>query len=127
MTAPQRQPDAGFTLIETLVALAVLAVGGVTLVVAAERHARQTGQIEARIAARWVAENAMAMARLDIEMQPEWQRMLAQDWTVSARRRTLPETQLDEVTILVSPAGDTPEESIVQLTGFLPTRDGDRP
>lgn len=118
------RPDAGFTLIETLVAMAVLAVAGVTLLTATERHAEQTARLEDRIAARWVAENAMAATTLDTAMRPEWQRMMGRDWQVSALRGPLPETGLDQVTILVAPPGARPEETVVRLTGYLPQRSG---
>mgnify|MGYP003325305209 CR=1 FL=1 len=55
-----RVSQAGFTLIETLVALAVLAVGSVTLLVGVERHAARVHGLSDRLVARWVAENALA-------------------------------------------------------------------
>ncbi|OWU84705.1 hypothetical protein ATO6_10165 [Oceanicola sp. 22II-s10i] len=124
MTGPDREPEAGFTLIETLVAMAVLAVAGVTLLTATERHAARTTALEDRIAARWVAQNAMAVAELKIQMQPQWQRMLDRDWQVSARRGALADSGLDRVTILVAPPGADPEDTILRLTGYLPASGG---
>ncbi|WP_407492952.1 type II secretion system minor pseudopilin GspI [Pseudooceanicola sp. MF1-13] len=120
MTARHQNPEAGFTLIETLVAMAVLAVAGVTLLTASERHAAQTGKLVDRIGARWVAENGLAAATLNIGMQPEWQRQLGQDWQVSELRQSVPNSGLDQVTVLVARAGGDPEDTTVRLVGYLP-------
>ena len=50
----------GFSLIEALVALAVLAIATVGLVRAVESHVDSTRALERRAAAMWVAENRLA-------------------------------------------------------------------
>ena len=122
MTDRHPEPEAGFTLIETLVAMAVLAVAGVTLLTASERHAAQTGKLVDRIGARWVAENGLAAATLDIGMQPEWSRQIGQDWQVSATRAPVPDSGLDQVTVLVATPGGNPEDTTVRLVGYLPAK-----
>ncbi len=109
--------DSGFTLIETLVAMAILAVGSVTLLTAVERHAAQTTALEDRIAARWVAENALSALSLGLPLDPAWQRMLGAEWDVDVARRPLPDTGLDEVRVAVARAGDA--GGLVTLTGYL--------
>ena len=127
MTVQRRNAEAGFTLIETLVAMAVLAVAGVTLLTATERHVAQTAALEGRIAARWVAQNGMAATELGVDMEPDWIRMLGQDWQVSARRSPLPDSGLSRVTVLVAPPGADPEATTVRLTGYLPPQRGMQP
>lgn len=63
-----RRPDAGFTLIESLVAMVVLALGAVSLLTAIEGHIARVNDVAARQAARWAAEYALTAAdlRLDI-------------------------------------------------------------
>ena len=61
-----RTTDAGFTLIESLVAMAVLAVGAVSLLIAAESHAARVGGVIDRTAARWVAETRLTELRLGL-------------------------------------------------------------
>ncbi|KKK60035.1 hypothetical protein LCGC14_3028410, partial [marine sediment metagenome] len=55
-----RDTEAGFTLIEALVAMAVLATSAVSLLAAVETHIGRISELERRTAARWVAENALA-------------------------------------------------------------------
>ncbi|MGL5010123.1 MAG: type II secretion system minor pseudopilin GspI, partial [Paracoccaceae bacterium] len=66
MTAP-RAPDAGFTLIETLVALAVLAISAVALLATTQAHITRIAGLEARAAATWAAENHLAEITLGLE------------------------------------------------------------
>lgn len=114
-----RETDAGFTLIETLVALTVLAVGAMTLLTAVERHARASGMLADRIAARWVAENALAATALGLEVAPRWQRAMGVDWSVRLEVRALPETGLSAVTARVADPAAGPEAELVSLTGYI--------
>ncbi|MBM1635199.1 type II secretion system minor pseudopilin GspI [Sulfitobacter mediterraneus] len=113
-----RQPDAGFTLIETLVALTVLAVGSMTLLTAVERHARASGQLADRIVARWVAENALAATSLGLDVAPRWRSAMGVDWAVRIEARALPETGLSAVTLRVADAAQGPDAELVSLTGY---------
>ena len=54
--------DDGFTLIETLVALAVLATGAVALLGVVEDHTGRIAGLEDRVTLRWVAENRLAIS-----------------------------------------------------------------
>lgn len=58
------RPSSGFTLLEVLVALAVLALAMGALVLTASREAQSLGDERARTLAQWVAANAIAEARL---------------------------------------------------------------
>ena len=119
--------EAGFTLIETLIAMAVLAVGSVTLLTAVERHAAQTTALENRVAARWVAENALTALALGVQAEPQWTRMLGQDWDVQVKQRALDDTGLSEVVVTVGLRGTPAEAGIAQLTGFLVLKKGSLP
>ena len=59
--------EAGFTLIEALVAMAVLALGAVSLLTAAEGHTARISDITDRGVARWAAQYALAEAELGLE------------------------------------------------------------
>lgn len=119
----RRHADAGFTLIETLVAMAILAVAGTTLLTAVERHAARTGGISDRIAARWVGANALSAQTIGLDMTREWQTMLGQTWQVTTTRRTLVGTTLDEIDVRIAPSQENSNASIVQLSGFAPPLD----
>ncbi|QFT61972.1 prepilin-type N-terminal cleavage/methylation domain-containing protein [Roseivivax sp. THAF30] len=113
---PARAPDAGFTLIEALVAMTVLGFGAATLLTAAERHAAETRGLADRIVARWVAENALVSVQLGFEMRAEWSTALGQEIDTNTERRALGGSGLVEVRIVAGPPGDP----LVTLVGYLP-------
>ncbi len=120
----QRMPDAGFTLIETLVALTVLAVGAMTLLTGVERHAAGTRGLSDRVVARWVAENAIAATSLGLAMEGRWHNALGVDWTVRQDARALPGSGLHAVTVRVADAAEGADASLVTLTGYLTLKGG---
>lgn len=115
----RRDAQAGFTLIETLVALAVLAVGSMTLLAGVERHAAGTRGLEDRVVARWVAENALTAASLNLPLEPQWTQALGVDWRAELRTQELPGSGLSAVTAHVADAAAGPDASLVALTGYL--------
>lgn len=117
-----RDPQAGFTLIETLVALSVLAIGSMTLLVGVERHATATRGLEDRVVARWVAENVLAATLLDVDVAPEWSIALGVDWAARVETRPLSGSGLSAVTVRVGDAAEGQDASVVALTGYQPTR-----
>ncbi|KIN71066.1 type II secretion system protein [Sulfitobacter guttiformis] len=118
MTRP-RDTQAGFTLIETLVALAVLAVGSVTLLVGVERHVAGMRGLSDRVAARWVAENALAATTLGVDMIPAWSNALGVDWTVRQEVLPLAGSGLSAVTARVFDPLQGPDGALVALTAYL--------
>ncbi|MDF1729377.1 MAG: type II secretion system minor pseudopilin GspI, partial [Sulfitobacter sp.] len=115
-------PDAGFTLIETLVALTVLAVGAMTLLTGVERHAAASRTLSDRVVARWVAENALAATTLGIDLAPRWSSALDVEWNVRLEQRPLPGTGLSAVTARVADVAEGPEANLVALTGYVALR-----
>ena len=77
--------DAGFTLIEALVAMVILGLGAVSLLTAAEGHTGRITEVSDRVAARWVAENALAEAQLGLPIS-------AQDIAMNGQRFDLRQT-----------------------------------
>lgn len=114
----RRNRDAGFTLIETLVALTVLSVGAMTLLTAVERHASASRTLADRIVARWVAENALAATTLGLDVAPRWRSAMGVDWAVRLETRRLPDTRLSAVTARVADAAEGPNAELVALTGY---------
>lgn len=62
------RPQAGFTLIEMLAAVAVLAIAMAAILSGMARHADNAGYLRERTVALWVAHNRLT----EIELQPTW-------------------------------------------------------
>lgn len=116
-----RHPEAGFTLIEALVAMAVLALGAVALLTATEGHTARIAALTDRIAARWVAEARLTELRLGIGA-PGQVEMLGREWRVADAFAETPDADLARMTVTVAPE-QTPDAPLVTLTGYLPTAD----
>ena len=118
MTA--RAGEAGFTLIEALVAMVVLAVGAVSLLTAAEAQTVRISALADRTAARWVAEYRLTELRLGVTPDPGPVDMLGRRWSVVNQTQGTSDPDLDQVTVRVAPQ-DQPDRSLVVLTGYLDT------
>lgn len=116
MTSAANSNDAGFTLLEVLVALAVLAVGAVSLLTATQTHVSRISDIENRTVARWVADNRLVALRIDMQ-QPDVVDMLGQRWGVVVSRTETEDPDLQRVDIAVALSSDT--RDLFKLTGFI--------
>ena len=110
--------DDGFSLIEALVALAVLAIATVGLIGAVEQHIDSTRGMERRAAAMWVAENRLAELSLgggaiggrDVAM-------LGETWRVEAGERATDDPDIARVEVRVYPGGE--KTPMATLQGFI--------
>ncbi len=110
--------EAGFSLLEALIALLVLAIGAAGLVRASEAHVDAIGGLEQRAAATWVAQNRLAELRLaDPAASAPSVAMLGRTWRVTVTTRANPDPDLREVAIEVRP--DEGRGPAVALTGFI--------
>ena len=116
MTPAANSNDAGFTLLEVLVALAVLAVGAVSLLTATQTHVSRISDIENRTVARWVADNRLVALRIDVQ-QPDVVDMLGQRWGVVVSRTETEDPDLQRVDIAVALSSNT--RDLFKLTGFI--------
>jgi len=115
MTGQPSSTDRGFTLIEAMVALAILGIAATGLIRAAEAHVDNLHALESRAAAAWVAENAMSEATLGLPTARD-QTMLGFRWSVRTTRSASADPDLQQVTVEVSPAGGT--MPLVTMHGF---------
>lgn len=112
----KRDPEAGFTLIETLVALAVLAVSSVAFLGATEAHVARISALEYRAGAMLAAQNYLAEVMLGLE--PEITAvLLGVTFDVTARRLPTAEPALQQLDIIVADATDG--RVYARLTGFV--------
>lgn len=112
----------GFTLIEVMVALAVLAVGLTALVQAGAQRADNVGYLRDRTLATWVASDRLAEMRLE----GEWPSAGVQEGEVEMNQRTwyweadvqeTEEERVRRVDMAVRLREDA--EPVARLTGFL--------
>jgi general secretion pathway protein I len=109
-----RAGDAGFTLIESLVALAILAVSAISLLIATEAHVARIDGLEARALAQFAAENRLAEIELGIAAPYETGDLLGRAFEVQAVRTPTAEPALDRVDIAV-----TDLDSATTYRGFV--------
>lgn len=114
-----REDDAGFSLIEALVALAVLAIATVGLMRTVESHIDSTRAMERRTTAMWVAENRLAEleARAPGREQVE---MMGQQWRVAVARRRTDDPEIERVRIEVFAGAE--KSALASLDGFVDGR-----
>ncbi len=95
--------DAGFTLIETLVAMAVLAVAATGLVRATEGHVDLIGTLESRVGGGWAADNALTEARLGLTPTPTV--LLGHAWSSGIVARASDDPEVAAVTVTAAGSG----------------------
>ena len=64
----QAKPNQGFTLIEILVSLTIVAFGVVAIIDAMAKHTQVAADLEARVVAGWVASSQVARMRYDAQI-----------------------------------------------------------
>ena len=116
----------GFTLIEVLVALAIVAVALSAGMRALAQGADGASSLKARTLALWVAENRLARAQLDLSAQgataasgDETQAGMALTWRQTIG--TTPNPAFRRIEIVVTEPG-RPEYALARLVGYLPNR-----
>jgi general secretion pathway protein I len=112
-----RAPDAGFTLIETLVALAVLAISSVALLATTEAHISRIAALEARAAAGWVAENHLTELTLGLRPIDTPPPMLGFQFAITVVAEPTSDPDLQKLVIDATDVADGRRDA--RLTGFV--------
>ena len=119
MSAPAPS-QAGFSLIEALVALTVLAIATVGLVRTAESHIDSTRATERRMAALWVVENRLAeLAAGAGAVGGDEVEMLGTRWQVATRQQGTADPAIARVQVRVTATAEA--SPTATLDGFLDT------
>ncbi len=115
-----RARRSGYSLMEALVALFILAIATVGLTRATQAHVDGVRGLEDRVVAQWVAENRLTELNLrggantpDVSSVT----MLDRQWDVRVSRRATDDPDLIAVDVAVGPAGTG--EEILRLSGFV--------
>lgn len=113
----------GFTLLEVLVALAVVAIAVAALSRAGSQAIDAQHQIERRTLAFWVADNLLSELRLESAVEPERRRgthpMGGRDWHWEMVIEHAPGGELLRVDVAVHDRADS-NTPVLTHTGFLP-------
>ena len=110
----------GYSLMEAMVALFILAVATVGLTRATQTHIDGVRGLEQRVIAQWVAENRLVELNLEgAAALPARStvRMMDRDWAVDVATRTTDDPDLLAVDVAVAEAGTT--GATVRLSGFV--------
>ena len=114
----------GFSLIEVLVALAILAVLASTIVFQGGSFGSQLFRLEEKTLALWVAQNALDSVRVSGQAPPEESdeevEMGGRNWVVT--QRALPTERPGFTRVEVSVAREGEEDPLLTLTGFVGSR-----
>lgn len=117
--------QAGFGLVEALVALGILGLASVALIGAAQTHLTRIDGLERRAVALWLAESHLA----ELGLAPPTEgavavQAMARDWVIETRIEATADPDLARVDIAVRLATD-PSPS-ARLDGFVDLRRGAR-
>lgn len=109
----------GYSLMEALVALFILAIATVGLTRATQTHIDGVRGLEQRVIAQWIAENRLVELNLEGAVAPTAStvRMMNRDWAVDVKIRPTDDPDLLAVDVAVSEAGTT--GATVSLSGFV--------
>jgi len=118
----------GFTLLEVLVALAVLALALAAAVSAAAAYVGNQAYLQERTLAHWVARNVLTELQLEMPWpgtgeRSDTARMADLDWTWQATINETPEKDMRRVTLKVWLGKDDEREPLAGLDGFLEKRE----
>ncbi len=113
----------GFTLIEVLVALAVIAIGLLAVLSVAARGTRVSAELQQRNFASWVAQNELARMHLadqwpDLGESNDTVSFATRKWRWDATVAKTSDPDLRRVTITVALA-DSPDKIITRMLGFI--------
>lgn len=131
----RRGRKAGFTLLETVIALAVISIAMTGFLIQSGYSARTAIHVRDKTLAAWVAQNHLTQLELTGELQPLEDRhgsalMGHRTWFWRQRARGTGVAGLQEVEIavfLAPPAADRPlrdASALVNVTGFVRERGG---
>lgn len=118
----------GFTLLEVLVALAVLALALAAAVSAGAAYVGNQVYLQERTLAHWVARNVL----IELQLEREWPstgkredtaRMADRDWSWRATVAETPEQDMRRVDIEVWLGEDDKGEPLASISGFLEKRE----
>ena len=116
----------GFTLIEVVVALAVITIGLAAVIKSVGIVTKNTAQLNERTIAMWVAQNAMAEFELDIEGDADketkgTEEMAGVEWHWEKKLENTEDPDIKRVEIQVRRDSKSSSQVYATLVSLLPT------
>ena len=115
----------GFTLLEVLVALAVLALALGAVIKSGAENAANAGYLRDKTVAQWIAMNQATL----MQLEPDWpevgerkgtEEMAGREWRWEAEVSETFDETVRRVDVTVRGLDDDPDSSIAAVTAFLP-------
>ncbi|KTD34173.1 type II secretory pathway protein LspI [Legionella moravica] len=116
----------GFTLIEVLLALAIIAIALTALLKATAQNIENTNRIKEKSISHWIAMQGVSMIQLNLLQTNQSQEstqattMLGQQWYWRAKISTTPFNKVQQITISVSPKQTGPFRDELVAFRYLP-------
>jgi general secretion pathway protein I len=113
----------GFTLLEVLVALAILALSAAAVLRQTQLGVRHQQQLELKSAALWIADDTLASLSLSSNFLPVGRAvrtvsLQGRDWDVTTDISATPDENLRRVVVSVALAGSADDSSLVSFTTY---------
>ena len=123
MISTDRSSGKGFTLLETLVALAIVALGMMAVHTQLNRYAVSATFIENKVLASWIASNRIAELSVAAEWPPLGEsrdevEFARRTWIWSSQISTTPVENLRRIDVSVA-LGDEPQRILHTVSGLL--------
>jgi general secretion pathway protein I len=116
--------ERGFTLLEVLVAVFILAIALATIISAGANYASSASELRDKTRALWVAHNRMT----EVEMQTAWPgpgtssddvKLAGIEWTWHQSVIATPDPTVIRVNVTVEKKGDRNRRTYAELSGFI--------
>ncbi|AUG04214.1 type II secretion system protein GspI [Pseudomonas sp. 09C 129] len=122
---PRCNKQAGFTLLEVMVALAIFAVLSLSLYSATEHLIGNNGGLSERTLAQWLADNRLNELRAGMRQaqsqRQEPVRLAGRDWLLTSETAAAPDPRLLKIVLEVSTDAPMPRQR-ARLAGYLEAR-----
>ncbi len=116
------QTQRGFTLLEILVAIAILAVAGVAIMRSTAEHLNALGILKEMTYSSWVAENRLAEVQLEAKWPPSNKKgkmeLAGRDWFWRQEVEKTEDKSMRKITVFVLDK-EGGKEALYQLSTFL--------